>query len=209
MNEILKEFTPEKYYPLSLQTYHVNDNLIFEKWGKYIDTNPCTNKASFKRGFKTTKENKKCGIIGQLSVHQLNVSLGIPIHEDKQICLIDQDENDGYLKVNGGTPLQVKTKLFYKIFSPDCTLMIPIDQYKKYEKSTLFFACVYQPDINLSTIIGYIPYDEFNEKKKIAYPGNILRDGFKTKPPTSYYVYYSDLHNSQKEYKQFILKSDN
>jgi hypothetical protein len=38
IKRLLNEFTPEKYYPLSLQTYHVNDSLIFEKCKPFEDT---------------------------------------------------------------------------------------------------------------------------------------------------------------------------
>jgi len=203
----LKEFTSSKCYPLAMQTYSVDPMTIKEKygrWGKYIHTHIFANKASEKRGFKTNAKNKASGMIGQLAVHQLNVSLGIPMDSNKQICLVDYDENDGKILINNGIPIQTKTKNFYKIFSPDCSVMIPVDQYKKYDKNSIIFGCAFLPDLNMVSIIGYISFIEFDKKKVLKKEGDKLRDGFTVSGPPSYMIYYSDLHNSQREYSEFI-----
>jgi len=196
-----------KMHPMTMQTYHVPPEEIdrlFKRWGKYIHTYKPTQKASEKRNFKTTDENKRIGLIGQLGVEQLNISLGIPIDERKQLCLIDTDENDGKLLINGGIPLQTKTKKCCTIFSPDWSLMIPCDQYKKYDDNTIIFGCVFFPDLNILDVVGYISYEEFDKKKRKVNPGDKQRNGFPVSGPPSYAVYYSELHNSQIEYRNFL-----
>ncbi|GAH59888.1 unnamed protein product, partial [marine sediment metagenome] len=161
-----------------------------------------------KRGFKTNVENKKVGMIGELAVEQLNISLGIPIQKREQICLIDADENNCKLLVNDGRPIQTKTKKCTTSFTPEWSLMIPCDQYDKYDKDTVIFGCVFLSGINILDIVGYIPYDEFDKKKRKVHPGDKQRDGFPVSGPVSYAVYYSELHNSQIEYRNFIKNGD-
>jgi len=189
---------------MAMATYEVKSVDIFEKWAKYIHNLETTKNASDKRNFNTNEQNKKAGIIGQLAVHILNKKIGLQIDENIQLCLIDTDEHDGKLLLNNNTKIQVKTKNCNKFFSPDWSLMIPTDQYEKYDKNTIFFACVYQPYNNLIDVVGFIPYSEFNEKKRLVEEGDKQRDGFSVSGPPSYAIYYSELHNSPIEYYNFI-----